>query len=130
MTDIECAFFGALTREADHRTSKNDKPFTLLNVIMGDGDGRQFVSVVVFGDAAVEVAGLEKGRRDYVEGRIEINEWTGPDGNKRSGLKVLSFHTMEVSKIGRRRDRKPAVAKDDGDTAPGGNDFHSDEIGF
>jgi single-stranded DNA-binding protein len=131
VTGIEAAFFGALTKDADHRTSKNGKLFTLLNVVVGDGDGRQFVSVVVFGDAAVEVAELERGRRVYVEGKIEINDWTGADGNKRSGLKVISFHAAEVSKIGRRRDaRRPAVKCEttSGETADA-NDFN-DEIGF
>jgi single-stranded DNA-binding protein len=129
---IECALFGALTRDADHRTSKNGKPFTLLNVVVGDGDGRQFVSVIVFADAATATARLEKGARVYCEGKIEINEWTGADGNRRSGLKCLSFHTMEVSKIGRRRDRKPAKdeAAAEHAEAHGGNDFHNDEIGF
>src|ERR1700680_748143 len=107
MTGIEAAFFGALTKDADHRTSKAGNPFTLLNVIVGDGDGRQFVSCIVFGEAAAKVAALEKGRRVYVEGKIEISEWTDRDGNKKASLKVVSFNAMEVSKIGRRRERKP-----------------------
>jgi single-stranded DNA-binding protein len=106
MTGIECAFFGALTKDADHRTSKNGKPFTLLNVLVGDGDGRQFVSAIVFGDSATKVATIEKGRRVYIEGKIEISEWTDRDGNKKASLKVASFHAAEVSKIGRRRERK------------------------
>jgi single-stranded DNA-binding protein len=129
MTGIECALFGTLTRDADCRTSKAGKPFTLLNVVVGDGDARQFVSVIVFGDSAVTVARLEKGRRVYIEGRVEVSEWTGQDGVKRSGLKVTSFHAIEVFKIGRRRERK----NDDGKTAksaPASNDFHSDEIPF
>jgi single-stranded DNA-binding protein len=114
MNGIECAFFGALTRDADSRTGKAGKPFALLNVIVGDGDGRQFVSCIVFGEAAAKVATLEKGRRVYVEGKIEISEWTDRDGNKKHSLKVASFNAMEVSKIGRRRDRK---AGDDAEKA-------------
>jgi single-stranded DNA-binding protein len=129
MVGIECAFFDALTRDADARTSKNGKQFVLLNVVVGDGDARQFVSVIVFGDAAGEVAALEKGRRVYVEGRVEINEWTSNDGAKRAGLKVVSFNAWEVSKIGRRKDRKPssptaALQQEQG------NNFHDDEVPF
>jgi single-stranded DNA-binding protein len=130
VTGIECAFFGALTKDADQRTSKTGKPFTLLNVVVGDGDGRQFVSVIVFGDAAIKVASLEKGRRVYIEGKVEINEWTGQDGVKRSGLKVASFNAMEVSKIGRRRERKGAEKPADNAAlvAAGPDDFYNDEI--
>jgi single-stranded DNA-binding protein len=129
---IECAFFGVLTRDADQRISKSGKPFTLLNVVVGDGDARQFVSTIVFGEAALNVATLEKGRRVYIEGRIEISEWTGQDGARRSGLKVTSFHAIEVSKIGRRRERK-ATATSTADRPAASqvpNNFHSDEIPF
>ncbi len=132
MTGVECALFGALTRDADHRTSKNGKPFTLLNVVVGDGDARQFVSVIVFGDSAVTVGTLEKGRRVYVEGRIEISEWTAQDGAKRSGLKVTSFYAAEVSKIGRRRERNGNAGKkrDRPVASQAPNDFYSDPSGF
>jgi single-stranded DNA-binding protein len=86
------------------------------------------VSVIVFGDAAGEVAGLEKGRRVYVEGKIEISEWTGNDGAKRSGLKVSSFRAREVSQIGERK-AKPSV----GNRAPAPsppNDFYDDPVPF
>jgi single-stranded DNA-binding protein len=128
VTGIECALFGTLTKDADGRTGKSGKPFALLNLVVGDGDGRQFVSAIVFGDAAGNVARLEKGRRVYLEGKIEISEWTDRDGNKKHGLKVASFHAVEVSKIGRRRERraddKPRA------TATPPNDFHSDPLPF
>jgi single-stranded DNA-binding protein len=100
MTGIEAACFGTLTRDADHRTSKAGKPFTLLNVVVGEGETRQFVSATVFGDAAMKVANLKEGRHVYIEGRIEISEWTGQDGVKRSWLKIASFKAEEVAKIG------------------------------
>jgi single-stranded DNA-binding protein len=128
VTGIECALFGALTKDADHRTSKNGKPFALLNLIVGDGDARQFVSAIVFGEAAGNVGTLEKGRRVYLEGKIEISEWTDREGHPKHGLKVTSFHAIEVSKIGRRRDRK---VDDKPSSAPARrNDFHDDTIPF
>jgi single-stranded DNA-binding protein len=134
MTGIECACFGTLTREADHRTSQKGKPFTLLNVVVGEGETRQFVSAIVFGDAAMKVANLEKGRHVYLEGKIEISEWTGQDGVKRSGLKIASFNAEEVAKIGRRRERKvddgAAKAKAAKGQRPTTNDFYSDEVPF
>jgi single-strand DNA-binding protein len=137
MTGIEAACFGTLTRDADHRTSKAGKPFTLLNVVVGEGETRQFVSAIVFGDAAMKVANLEKGRHVYIEGKIEISEWTGQDGVKRSGLKIASFNAQEVAKIGRRRERKAdegsgtaAKAKPSPQQRSATNDFYSDEVPF
>jgi single-stranded DNA-binding protein len=129
MMGIECALFGTLTKEADARTGKSGKPFVLLNLLVGDGETRQFVSAIVFGDAAGNVATLEKGRRVYLEGKIEISEWTDREGNKKHGLKVASFHAVEVSKIGRRRERKPAD-KPRAAAPARRNDFHNDPIGF
>jgi single-stranded DNA-binding protein len=129
MTGIECAMFGTLTKDADARTGKSGKPFALLNLLVGDGDGRQFVSAIVFGDATGNVATLEKGRRVYLEGKIEISEWTDRDGNKKCGLKVASFHAVEVSKIGRRRERKPADKPSAAAPTPR-NDFHDDPLPF
>jgi single-stranded DNA-binding protein len=130
MTGIEAALFGTLTRNADQRTSKNGKPFTLLNVVVGDGDGRQFVSVIVFGDAAIDVGDLEKGRRVYVEGKIELSEWTDRDGVKRSGLKITSFNAREVSKIGRRRDAKAKPVVTPVPVPDAANDFYNDDMPF
>jgi single-stranded DNA-binding protein len=125
MTGIECALFGTLTKNADARTGKSGKQFALLNLVVGDGDGRQFVSAIVFGDAAGNVATLEKGRRVYLEGRIEISEWTDRDGNQKHGLKVAAFYAVEISKIGRRRERKA-----DDRTVSKPNNFFDDKIGF
>jgi single-stranded DNA-binding protein len=108
MIGIESALVGTLTRDADFRTSKSGKPFTLLNIQVGDGEARQYVSAIVFGDAATKVANLERGRHVYIEGKIEISEWTGSDGKLRAGLKIMSFEAEEIGKIGRRRERKPA----------------------
>ena len=140
MIGIEAACVGTLTRDADHRTSKNGKPFTLLNVQVGEGDAKQFVSAIVFGDAAMKVANLERGRHVYLEGKIELSEWTGQDGKTRAGLKIASFNAEEVAKIGRRRERKDVKpAETDGGRTekfgsspprPATDDFYSDPIPF
>ena len=133
MTGIEAACCGVLTRDADHRTSKNGKPYTLLNLQIGEGETRQYVSAIVFGDAAMKVASLERGRCIYLEGRIELSEWTGSDGKTRAGLKIASFNAEEVAKIGRRRERSERKTNENSRGEPpqrsAPNDFH-DEIPF
>jgi single-stranded DNA-binding protein len=84
MIGIEAACVGTLTRETDHRISKNGTPFTLLNIQVGDSDSRQYVSAIVFGDVSLKVANLERSRYVYLEGKIELSEWTGQDGKTRA----------------------------------------------
>jgi len=76
------------------------------------------VSVLAFDPEAIEVADrLVQGARVYVEGRLELSEWTGSDGTKRQGLNVLSWH-CRLPHIGRNRQKK----KPGRDLAPAPND--------
>jgi single-strand DNA-binding protein len=135
MSGIEAAFFGALGRDGESKTSKNGKPYLRLNVRAGDGDGdgAQWVSVLAFDERATERAdAFVKGARVYVEGSIQIQEWTGQDGVKRSGLSCMSWHTR-LSEIGRnkpKRNARPASATTARAAPPRTNDFHDDSIPF
>jgi single-stranded DNA-binding protein len=72
---IECALFGTLSRDADLKTSKKGKAYARMNVRVGDGDGAQWINVMVFGDDVQELAQkLVKGARVYIEGSIKLDE--------------------------------------------------------
>ena len=106
MSGIEVALFGALSRDAEPKISKSGKPYLRLNVRVGDGDDAQWVSVMAFDEKAIAVADkMLKGARVYVEGRISIDEWTGQDGAKRTGLSCMSWH-CRLAQIGRNRPPK------------------------
>jgi single-strand DNA-binding protein len=106
MSGIEVAFFGALGRDAESKTSKAGKSYVRLNVRAGDGDGAQWISVMAFDEKAIEdAAKLVKGARIYVEGKLSLDEWTGQDGAKRTSLSVMSWHTR-LAQIGRNRPSK------------------------
>jgi single-stranded DNA-binding protein len=130
---IECAFFGTLGKDAEIKTSASGKTYVRLNVRVGDGDGAQWVSVLAFDSQAVELADkLVQGARLYVEGRLELSEWTGRDGAKRQGLNVMSWH-CRLPHIGRNRPKKKpsedrAPAPKDGEGVDGS--FYSDPVPF
>jgi single-stranded DNA-binding protein len=138
---IEAAFFGALGRDAEAKTSKAGKSYLRLNIRVGDGDGVQWVSAMVFDPTAIEVVDkLIKGARVYVEGSLSVSEWTDQAGGKRHGLSVMSWH-CRLSQIGRNRPKresdKPAPAAsgrergERGDYAPPkGHPAFDDEIPF
>src|SRR5258706_8615774 len=130
---IECAFFGSLGKNAEQKTSASGKRYLRLSVRVGDGDGAQWVSVLAFDPEAIEVADkLVAGARVYVEGRLELSEWTGNNGAKRQGLSVLSWH-CRLPHIGRNKPKKkpsqdPALAPKDAESATG--DLYSGPIPF
>jgi single-stranded DNA-binding protein len=107
MSSIECAFFGALGRDAEAKTSKAGKSYLRLNVRVGDGEAAQWISVTAFDPRAIEQADkFIKGARVYVEGRLSADEWTNAEGVKRFGLSVMSWH-CRLSEIGRNKKSQP-----------------------
>jgi single-stranded DNA-binding protein len=111
---IECAFFGAVGRDAEAKTSKNGKPYLRLSVRDGDGDGVQWISVIYFGQDTADLAPkLTKGARVYVEGSLRLDTWEQQDGTKRTGLNVMSFHCRPAA-IGRNKDASPMTATPEG----------------
>ena len=113
MSGIEAAFFGALGRDAESKVSKAGKAYLRLNIRVGDGDGAQWVSAMVFDQSAIDaVDKLIKGARVYVEGSLSVTEWSGQDGAKRHGLSLMSGH-CRLSQIG--RNKVPRVAGDQGE---------------
>jgi single-stranded DNA-binding protein len=131
MSAIECAFFGALGRDAEAKTSKNGKNYLRLNMRVGDGETAQWISVTAFDQRAIEQADkFVKGARVYVEGKLSSDEWTAQDGTKRHGLSVMSWH-CRLSEIGRNKStHKNGDAKPRPQTKlAAGNNF-DDEIPF
>jgi single-stranded DNA-binding protein len=133
MSGIECAFFGALARDAESKVSKSGKKYLRFTTRVGDGDAVSWVSVMAFDErATVEADKFLKGARVYVEGSIRLEEWTTQGGTVRHGLSCMSWH-CRLSAIGRnkpKRDSRSSPA-DKPRTAPSrGDDFHDDAIPF
>lgn len=106
---IEAAFFGALAREAEAKTSKSGKPYLRFTARVGDGDNAQWVSVMAFGPEAIAFKDrMVKGARVYVEGKIAFSEWTGHDGIMRHGLSMVSWH-CRLSQIGRNKPKREST---------------------
>jgi single-stranded DNA-binding protein len=128
---IECAFFAAVSRDAEYKVSKAGKPYLKLACRIGDADATTWVNAMAFVDNAQELAPkLVKGAAVYIEGTIRLDEWTAQDGTKRAGLSVFA-RRCEVPKIGRNKPKREPD-RSSGNTSYGAsaNDFHNDEIGF
>ncbi|MFA5211489.1 MAG: single-stranded DNA-binding protein [Patescibacteria group bacterium] len=91
---------GRLTRDPEVRTTPNGQSVASLslatNRIWTDNNGVkqervEYHNCVLWGKLA-EIAGnyLAKGRRVYLEGRIETRDWTGQDGVKRYRTEIVA----------------------------------------
>jgi len=90
---------GRLTRDPEVKTTPSGQTVANLslatNRVWTDNAGvrqekAQFHNCVLWGKLA-EIAGqyLNKGRRAYVEGRIETRDWVGQDGVKRYRTEII-----------------------------------------
>jgi single-stranded DNA-binding protein len=130
MSGIECAFVGVLGRDAESRTSKAGKPYLKLNCRVGDGDGGQWVSIMLFGELAQDLTSraMLKGARIYVEcNNLRIDEWTGQDGTKRTGLGAMSWY-VRPCEIGDAKPKGEHTNNHRPAAHSNTNDFYNDEI--
>ena len=90
---------GRLTRDPELRTTPNGKAVASITVATGRAwtdqagakqERTEFSNCVLWGKLA-ETAGqyLTKGRRVYVDGRVETRDWVGQDGVKRYRTEIV-----------------------------------------
>ena len=102
---------GRLTADPDIRAGEKHEcaSFRLAVPRRGaDKDAADFIDIVTF-DTLAATCGeyLTKGRQVAVVGRLRLNEWTTPDGERRSKLQVVADDVGFL-------DRPKAAADDDG----------------
>jgi len=119
MRDIEAAFVAHVGSEPELKTSAAGKPWTSVNVAVGDGDDVQWLRLAVFGERAQELAGsLHKGDRIYAEGRLKLDSWIGKDGKERFGLKIAAWKVEVLGQIGHNKPAKPKLPPEGERPAP------------
>ena len=112
------SILGRLTRDPEVRTTPNGKNVTSMGVATGrvwtDQSGEkqektEFHNCVLWGKIG-EIAGqyLSKGRRVYLEGRLETRNWTGDDGVKKYRTEIIVDNLIMLD--GPRGDSKQASA--------------------
>ncbi len=110
---------GRLTADPELRYTPNGVPVVTFRLAVDrarprDGGEKQtdFINIVAWRQQAEFAANyLNKGRLVLVEGRLQIRQWTTPEGMRRSAAEVVSFM---VRALDRKREEAPEVPE----TAP------------
>src|SRR2546430_5412562 len=78
----------AIQAEEKHKSASFPPPAPRRSA---DKDAADFIDIVTF-DALAATCGeyLTKGRQVAVVGRLRLNEWTTPDGERRSKIQVVA----------------------------------------
>lgn len=93
------SLLGRLTRDPEVRATGSGRNVTSLTIATGrtwtndqgvKQERSEFHNCVLWGKLG-EIAGqyLSKGRRVYIEGRLETRDWTGQDGVKRYRTEII-----------------------------------------
>lgn len=117
---------GNLGRDADTKTMASGSTVTNLSVATeerykdksGEWQGRTTWHRVTAWDAKPHVQGLTKGQRVYVDGSLEVREYTDKDGTKKTSTEVKAFN-VELLFVPERQPRQDA-APPQGTTRTGG----------
>ncbi|PIR74633.1 MAG: single-stranded DNA-binding protein [Candidatus Magasanikbacteria bacterium CG10_big_fil_rev_8_21_14_0_10_47_10] len=126
---------GRITRDPELRTTTTGQPVCTLSIATNkawtDQNGvkqerAEFHNCVMWGKLA-DIAGqyLSKGRRVYVEGRLQTRDWTGQDGVKRYRTEIVCDNMIMLDGPKGSGGGAPAPADDFPGSA---NDDGSEEI--
>lgn len=116
---------GNLTRDPELKSLSNGNSVTDLGMALNrsyktaDGEKKEettFVDITFWGRQAEVIAQhCKKGRQLYVEGRLNLESWDSPEGQKRSKLKVVG-ETFQF--IGSRADSEQGASQGASSAAP------------
>ena len=108
---------GNLGTDPEMRYSPNGNPVTSFRIATTrtyttqDGDRRQeteWFTVVAWNQLAEQCNQyLSKGRRAYVEGRLQSHQWQGNDGQNRFRNEIIAERVMFLDRAGDQRSSEP-----------------------
>jgi single stranded DNA-binding protein len=106
---IRVAFEAKVSFDPELRYTQAGK--AVLNVSVGVTDGRggmDWVRVTLWEELAEQMSEqLGRGDQVYVEGKLTLGQWTGQDGQPRSGLNVSAWKLELLGAIGRPEPTRP-----------------------
>lgn len=119
---------GNLTRDPELRNTSTGQSVTNFSVATStqwnDVNGQrqertEFHPIVAWGKLAEICAQyLAKGRRVYVEGRLQTREWETPDGQKRQRTEIVAENMIMLDRAGQAGGGASVMAENNGSFSP------------
>jgi single-strand DNA-binding protein len=119
---------GRLTQDPEVRTTptgQNVATFSVAtNLIWTDQQGQKQEKVeyhnVVSWRKLAEICGqyLQKGKKVYIEGRLQTRQWEGQDGVKRNRTEIIADNMIMLDSAGRSQTGSPASPQPQSDEPP------------
>lgn len=111
---IDALISGRLRGTPSVRKGSNGAPFALFRVSAADKTGASVLcSCIAFSGTAIEaVQRLSDGDSIALAGECALNEWAGPDGNRRHGLDVTVHGVLTAYAVTRKRKAADAPPAD------------------
>ncbi|MCX6780957.1 MAG: single-stranded DNA-binding protein [Candidatus Magasanikbacteria bacterium] len=118
---------GNLTRDPESRTTPNGQTVCSFSIATSyaykDATGQkvekpEYHNIVVWGKLGEICAQyLAKGRKAYVEGRLQTRDWTSQDGQKRSRTEIIAENVIILDRPGAGSSTGPRPAMNNGGAA-------------
>lgn len=128
---------GNVTRDPEVRTTSSGQSVASFGVATNrtwkDAAGNkqekaEFHNVVAWAKLADICAQyLTKGRKVYVEGRIETREWQGQDGAKRNRTEIIAENMIMLERGGAPAGNQPTYARPESAPAPSRSSVPAEE---
>jgi single-strand DNA-binding protein len=127
---------GNVGTDPEMRYTANGSPVTTFRLACSrnyntpDGERREdteWFTIVSWNKLAETVSQfLQKGRRAYVEGRLQTRSWDGPDGQKRYRTEVIAGQVLFLD----RPQGSPLAGEEGGSGSSSGGDVDVDDVPF
>jgi single-stranded DNA-binding protein len=129
---------GSLFRAPEQRQSKAGRAFVVATIRVKDGDGIQFIRLVVFSDSAqAELLRLSEGDSLSAQGSLKAELYAKDGGESKLSLSIVADQILALKQPPKEREAKPKTPPPDprsrqercsGSWAPGAGP--SDDIPF
>ncbi|HDQ6768596.1 TPA: single-stranded DNA-binding protein [Escherichia coli O128:H2] len=133
----QIAAYGRLVDDPQVKQTSKGTPMTLARMAVSlpcsqaqDGQATLWLSVIAFGKQADQLAGHEKGNVISVSGVMQINQWTGQNGETRQGYQVIADSVISAKTVRPGGSRRKTTGTQGNQPPAGGDDPYGDDIPF
>jgi single-stranded DNA-binding protein len=105
---------GSLFRAPEQRQSKAGRPFVTATIRAKDGDGMQFIRLVVFSESAsAELMRLSEGDSMSAQGSFKAELYKPDGGEPKLSLSIIADQILALKQPPKEREAKPKTPAQD-----------------